>query len=443
MNKEHVQNLAILFLVLSSLVLLSIRFELFMMTGAEAQTVIADPAALRSFVRPESIAIRSGAENTIKVSDRSGDYYAEISEVLGPAIAQRTGIKEITRSEYRAASSGKSLLLQFAPVVDERLLYGSLFWREGTIGDVGSIKEIVMAQSGTPAVYIRTDQDSYYALATNATTQVASFDAWSASGRSRYYTIAERFPSSSDSDVLIADEVRLPSYTTASLFSNEQIAERLRSIFGAKYDYANRISEADGSLVLNYDYGRELIKITKDGKVFYHNEDARALRKRTSLPEASAAAMRFIEALTQDKSSYVIERATEKSFDGGIGYEFEIGVRANGVRVSLKNDMSSIRISVLNGTVLSMEGLFRKISLTVDNNLAFDQNAMLYLIEQNIDYIRERESFADLSALLQKIRSAEYAYLYAEDYSYTSCYKMVIGETTFFFRIADAQVVRT
>ena len=444
MNKGFMQTFAIILLVLSSLILLSIRFEVFMMSGPTGAGLITEPSALRYSVRPESITIRAGSENSTKLVDKTGLYYMEISKALEASLNQGKGLKEITQSEYRAIKDSKSIIISFEPAIDQRLLYGSLFWRDGMIGEMNNIREIILPQSYNTSVYFGAENDRYYAVETGIPGTVQNFESWSSAGglgQSRYYTIGERFPEYTDNDVLISDEVRLSSYVTESLFKGENMGGRLRTIFGSKYDYANRISETDGSVVLNYDYGREIIKITKEGKVFYQNEDALANSRRTSLTEASSVAMSFISALTGDKTNYVIENASDRKIGDSIGYDFEFGIKENGVRLSFKNDKPSIKLTIVNGKVLSMEGLFRKGTIAVDNNLAFGENAVLYLLEQNLDYIRSKEPFETPNELFDKINSVEYAYIYSENYNYISCYKMTIGNTTFFFKISDAKVV--
>ena len=444
MNKGFMQTLAIFLLVVSSLILLSIRFEVFMMSGSTGTGLVTDPTVLRYSVRPESITIRTGAENSTKLVDKTGLYYMEISKVLEASLAKQKTVKEIAQFEYRAMKDSKSIIVSFEPAIDQRLLYGSLFLRDGRIGDMDNIKEVILPQSYSSSLYFKTEDDRYYEVETSTTSTVQSFESWGSAGsvgQSRYYTIGERFPEYTNNDVLISDEVRLSSYVTESLFKGENMAAQLRTIFGSKYDYANRISETDGSLLLNYDYGREIIKITDEGKVFYRNEDALANSKRTSLTEASAVAMKFISALTGDKTDYVIENVAERKIKDSTGYEFAFGIKENGVRLSFKNDEPSIGITVINGKVLSVEGLFRKGTIAVDNSLAFGENAVLYLIEHNLDYIRSKEAFETSNELFDKIKSVEYAYIYADNYNYISCYKMVIGETTFFFKISDAKVV--
>lgn len=444
MNKGFMQTFAIILLVLTTLVLLSIRFEIFMMSEAVNPGLISDKSALKYAVQPEAIVMRSGAENSTKLIDKTGIYYMDLSKVLENAIAKSKGLQEITQSEYRAMKDSKNITLSFEPAIDQRLLYGSLFLKDGVLGKIDNIREIVLPQNYSTSLYLKTRDDRYYELKTATTSTLSGMESWeslSSAGKSKYYTLAERFPKDTQSDVLISDDIRLSSYVTESLFDNDEINTRLRNIFGSKYDYANRIFESDGSLILNYDYGREIMKITKGGKVFYHNEDALIEKGRMSLTEAASTAMGFISALTGDRKGYTIEGVREKKIIGSTGYELDFGFWENGVRVSLKNDEPAIRLTIVNGKVFTMEGLFRKGIIAVDNSLSFGENAVLYVLEQNIQYIRSKEPFETTGELFDKIKSVEYAYIYSDNYNFIACYKMVIGNSTFFFKISDAQVV--
>ena len=146
MNKGFMQTFAIILLILSSLLLLSIRFEIFILSGIRDVSFISDKSALRYSVRPESIVIRSGQENSTKLIDKNGLYYMDIYNVLGNALKKKHRIEKINLSEYRAMKDSKSIIMNFDPAIDQRLLYGSLFLQDGTIGEIDTIKEIILPQ---------------------------------------------------------------------------------------------------------------------------------------------------------------------------------------------------------------------------------------------------------------------------------------------------------
>lgn len=437
------QTFAIILLILSSLMLLSIRFEIFILSGTREASFISDKSALRHSVRPESIVIRTGHENSSKLLDKNGLYYMEVNTLLGDALKKNQGLEAMNRSEYRAIKDSKSIILTFDPAIDQRLLYGSLFLQDGSIGDIDKITEIIIPQNMKTAIYIQTQGPAYYELKTSLISTMQNYENWTMGlrGETKYFSIGERFPEYTDSDVLISDEVRLSSYVTESLFNENNINENLRNVFGTRYDYANRIIEVDGSIILDYNYGREIIKVSPQGKVYYKNQTALANNKRTGITESAAAALGFISALTGDNGNYQIEEIQEIKTQDSSGYEFGLSLKENGVRLSLKNDQPIIKIAVVNGKVLSMEGIFRKTSQASDNNLAFGENAILYLIEQNLNHIRMKEPFESAGELFDKIRSVEYAYIYSDNYNYLACIKIKVGQTTFFFKISDAEVV--
>ncbi len=443
MNKGTMQVFAIILLILSSLMLLSIRFELFILSGANETGFVSDKSALRHSVRPESITIRTGQEKTAKLIDKDGLYYLDIYDILEDALKKRQSPREISLSEYRAAKASKSVVLGYEPAIDQRLLYGSLFLQDGSLGSMDNIKEITLPQTLKNAIYIEAEGEKYYEIQSSPVSLIEGFENWGAGspGSTKYYSIGDRFPQYTDSDVLISDDVRLSSYVTESLFDEATANTVLRNIFASKYDYANRISETDGSVILTYDYGREIIKISPEGKVFYKNQNALTNKKKTSFTEASAAAMGFLALLTDDLDNYYIEEVNETKKGDSTGFEFALSQAHEGVRLSHKNDSPTIRISVINGKVFYLDAIFRKPSVAVDNTLAFGENAVLYVLEQNIDYIKQKEDFASAKDLFNLISSVEYSYIYSDNYNYIACIKMKIGKTTFFFKISDAKVV--
>lgn len=442
MNKGLMQNIAIFLLLLSSLILLSVRFELLIITPTTSGNVLSNRSAINYSVRPNTIILNMGVENSTKISDKNGLYYREISRVLEESIRTRNSVESFTQNNYREKKVSKNIQLIFEPAIDQRLLYGSLFLEDGIFGDFGRIQEILIPQTQDTSIYLKSDDDRYMEIKNSTSNAIAGFQNFSDISYKKYYSIGERFPEFTDNDVLISDEARLSSYVTKPMFDEENADEAIRALLGTRYDFANRISEIDGSTIATYDYGREIVKISPEGKIFYYNKEAKSDRRRTSISEAGRLATSLVNAVVQEQSSYVVEDIKDYKEEAHSGYELYLSQRLEGVRVSLKNDRPSVKVVVINGKVYSMEGIFRIPSVEVDNNLAFGENAVLLMLEQNFEYIKKAEPFESVGELFDKIRSVEYAYIYSADYNYIACYRMLIGNKVFFFKISDAEVVR-
>ncbi|MDO4711810.1 MAG: hypothetical protein Q4A75_07500 [Peptostreptococcaceae bacterium] len=441
MNKGSMQNVTIILLVMLSLVLLSIRFELFIVTGAANSGTLSSRSTLKYSVRPNTIIFDLGAENSTKILDKNGFYYLELSRILEDSIKNKISVEPVLRTDHREKRTSKNIQLIFEPAIDQRLLYGSLFLEDGSIGDFDKIREIIIPQNYDTSIYLETEDDRYFEIKNTSLNTMANFDSFIGPGSKKYYSISERFPEFTDNHVLISDEARLPSYVTVSMFNDENTEQAIRGILGSKYDLANRIAEIDGSIIVTYDYGREIIKISPEGKLFYFNKDAGSNRKRMSVSDAVSVAMNMVSEIVHDQANYVVEHIAEYRDEKNVGYEVSLSRRLDGIRVSFKNDEAAIKMVVINGKVYSMEGIFRVPTIEVDNNLAFSENAVLLILEQNYDHIQKLEPFANTGELFDKIHSVEYSYVYSSDYNYIACYRMVIGKTTFFFKISDAEVI--
>lgn len=442
MNKGRIQNILIFFLILTSLILLSIRFELLIQPDTSVGAPLDDPSALRYSVRPNSIVLRMGSGGSTKILDKSGFYYMDVARSLEDSFREITEINPLQEAEYRERKKSKSIQLNFEPAIDQRLLYGSLFLEDGSLGEFETITEILIPQTYDTSVYLRTSDYQSYEIKNKSINTLPNFDNLTNLGYSRYYSLADRFPELTRSDVLISDEARLSSYVTRPMFNEFNMDDAIRSILGSKYDIANKISEIDGSTIVTYDFGREIIKISAGGKAFYYNKEAESNRKRTTKSDAMNVAMQFIDRFSVEDANYVVEKIREYKENNQVGYEVSLTRRMDGIRVSLKDDKAIIKVVVINGKVYSMEGIFRSPAIAVDNSLAFGENAVLLILENNIEAIRKKEPFSETAQLFDKIHSVEYAYTYSEDYNYIACYRMVIGETTFFFKIEDAEVIQ-
>ena len=318
---------------------------------------------------------------------------------------------------------------------------GVFFLEDGSIGEFTDIYEILIPQTYDTSIYIKTGENRNYKIENPQINTLPNFDSLANLGYTKYYSLSDRFPELTISDVPISDEAHLPSYVTTSMFNDGNIDSAIRAVLGSKYDVANKISEIDGSTIVTYDFGREIIKISPEGKVFYYNKDAESGKKRTSKSDAMSVAMQFVDALSVDEASYVVEKVKEYKSEHHTGYEVSVTRRIDGIRVSLKDDEAFIKVVVINNRVYSLEGIFRTPTIPVDNSLSFGENAIVLILENNLDYIKKKEPFKSTSELFDKIYSVEYAYTYSKDYNYIACYRMVIGKTTFFFKIEDAEVI--
>ena len=167
MNKNQLRNSAIIFLLISSIVLLSVRFELFVSPSSVTATTfdaVGVEGILKSSVRPTSIIIRYGTNNVTKLVDKDGFYYQEARIVLRDSLGDITGISEIPEEEYRETKISKSIQLDFEPAVNQRLLYGSLFLEDGSFGDFENIREVLMPLANDPSIYIRTSDGKFFRI---------------------------------------------------------------------------------------------------------------------------------------------------------------------------------------------------------------------------------------------------------------------------------------
>lgn len=439
MNKNLVQNICIIVLIFTSLLLLSIRFELLFFVKNQNSNVVIDKSKIEYLARPNSIIVRFGNENTRKIFDKNGIYYRDVAKVLKMSLSSINEIKEIDAVEYKSKKTLKGIQLNFSPEINQRLLYGSLFLTEGSIGDFVEISEIVIPQADTGSLYFYADE-KYYEIKNQNKSMLINYEKFNDFGVSNYYSLLERFPELTDNDVLIAEEIRLNEINTIATFGEDNIDILGRSILGNKYDFSNRLYNTDGSSVIDYDYGKETVKIMPDGKVFYSNIISDEKVKMDEI-EASSIAIDFVSKVLKDNATITIESIDKFDKDGILSYEIYISQRYDGIRLSNKKDESTIKVVVENKKVKSMEGIFVNIIKEEEKSLVFSENAVLYILEKNYDYIKSKEPFKDTRDLLNKIKNAEYGYVYDDNGDFLACYKIIIGNNIFFFNIENAEVI--
>lgn len=446
MNENQLRNTAIIFLLISSIVLLSIRFELFVSSSINTATTfdaVGVEGILKSSVRPTSIVIRYGTNNVTKLVDKDGFYYQEARVVLRDSLKDITGISEILEDEYRQTKISKSIQLNFEPTVNQRLLYGSLFLEDGSFGDFENIKEILMPLVNDTSIYVMTDDGKFFRLKNKTINYMPYVDNLSKLRYAKYYSLGELFDSSSD--VLISySEINIPSYKTTSSFNEENSGPISRSVFSSRYDFANRIQELDGTVITSNDYGRELLKMSPDGRVTYKNTDVLNNPVKTSMTSSLVIASLFLDKFNVNNDVYVVEDVENFSENGANGYTFVFAPRIDGLRACFVNDQTNTEISVVNGKIYNFNGIFR----SYDNHgekLPDDPDTFVFsaldVLNQNYSHIKSIVDFKDNRELFDRISLIDIVYSYDKDLDYVPAYKMVIAGKTFYFSTLSGEVL--
>lgn len=436
--------MAIAMLFVSSIVLLSIRFELFVSPSTNTTTkfdAVGVEGILKSSVRPSSITVRYGTNNVTKLVDKEGFYYQEARSVLRDSLTDITGISEITSAEYYEFKDSKNIQLDFEPAIDQRLLYGSLFLEDGSFGDFMKIREIFIPLVNDTSIYFKTSDEKIYRFKNKIINYMPYVDNLSRIKYSKYYSLGELF--NSTSQVLISDSgMNIPSYNTVSAFNDANISDVIRSVFSTRYDFANKISELDGTSIISYDYGRELLKIAPDGMVSYLNSDALSNPVNTSMSNSLVIAYSFIDKFNSNDDTYVVEDVRDFIKDDARGYTFSFAPRIDGLRACLNPVISNTEVSVVNGNIYSCTGIFRTFNSkdSVDDAGGTSALSALDALNNNFDQIKARVDFKDSVDLFNKISLIDIVYVYDAILNYTPAYKMIIDKQTFFFGIKNGEV---
>lgn len=273
-------------------------------------------------------------------------------------------------------------------------------------------------------------------------------DNLAAINHNKYYSLEELFDSTSQ--VLISDTgVDLSSYSTISSFG-ENLETVIRSIFGSRYDFASRISELDGTNIISYDYGRELLKIEPDGNVNYLNQDALSNPVRTSMADNLVVAYSFLDKLNPSSISYTVDNAFTFSENASNGYTFYFSPRIYGFKGDV-HSKNKIKITVTNGRIYSFEGIVRTIpEFLVDNEDILGMSRFsspiqslnaLEILDLNYDYIKSKVNFDSSLELFNMISLFEVVYALDSEFNYVPSYKLIIKGQTFYFNTNNGEVV--
>lgn len=450
MTRERIKNAIIAILFVSSIVLMSIRFELV------ASSVSNTPASfdelgvestLKTLVRPTSIVVRYTSNNITKVVDKEGFYYQEARSVLFDSLKEISAVNEITMSEYNERKKSKSIQLDFDPGIDQRLLYGSLFFNDGNFGDFNRIHEILIPLGSDTSIYMLTDI-GYLKFKNTHINYMSYVDNLAAINHNKYYSLEELFDSTSQ--VLISDTgIELSPYSTISSFG-DNLESVIRSIFGSRYDFASRISELDGTNIISYDYGRELLKIEPDGNVIYLNQDALSNPVRTSMADNLVVAYSFLDKLNPSSIAYTVDNVFTFSENAANGYTFYFAPRIDGFKGDV-HSQNKIKITVTNGRIYSFEGIVRTIpEFLVDNEDTFGMSRFaaptqglnaLEILDLNYDYIKSKVNFVSSLDLFNMISLIEVVYALDSEFNYAPSYKLIIKGQTFYFNTNNGEVV--
>lgn len=442
MNKNQLQNTAIVLLLISSIVLLSIRFELFVSPSLKQPDkfdAVGVESILKASVRPTSIIIRYSTNNVTKLIDKEGFYYQEARSVLKDSLQDITGTEEITADEYLKLKDSKSIQLDFEPTLDQRLLYGSLFLEDGSFGEFKEIREILIPLVNDTSIYVKTPENKIYRLKNQIINYMPYVDNLSDVKYSKYYSLGDLFDATSE--VLISDEaMNIPNHHTESAFNDDTIISVMRSVFSNRYDFANRISELDGTYITTYDYGRELLKISPDGKIMYSNSDALNNPSKVSMVNSLLIAYSFIDKFNLNNDTYVVEDVAEFEENGAKGFTFSLNPRIEGLRLCNRPLCPHTKVTVVNGRIYAFESISRVFNQN-GNSIPTEQLSALEVLSKNFEYLEKTLKFENNIDLFNKISLIDIVYSYDNEMNYIPSYKMIIDNQIFYFDMSEGEVM--
>lgn len=143
-------------------------------------------------------------------------------------------------------------------------------------------------------------------------------------------------------------------------FRDTELDALSRKVFGAGSDFLKGAVTGDGSLILVYGYGDEILYVDKQGFIQYKNNQNQGT-KPASLRDALASALSFIIRLNGENHGYVLD-ALSFSRDTD-SYTFEFSKLKFDLPLIVTKDNSDITIEVKSGVVMAYKQYYYDLAI--------------------------------------------------------------------------------
>ena len=142
-NIEKIKTIVLWFLVISSIALVVIRYNLISFDQISGETRFYNDNIYENIVMPKHISIKFGQYDMTEILFDKDIYYNEVKQIIATVLRQNDGIKKIEKIQYDDLKQYDNILLEYNKI-PSLYIEKSVKLKKTLMSDLGFIQEIYL-----------------------------------------------------------------------------------------------------------------------------------------------------------------------------------------------------------------------------------------------------------------------------------------------------------
>lgn len=430
--KDRLQNLAIVVLLFSSIILFFLNFGIkisdFMKEEKTQQgnIIFSSSALMSDALMPEYIGINFGGDfHTVISNPNDNDFWKEASGLFQEIFEDKKNtvlsIDNIAEDLFRQLMYQKSIFMTFNKSIPTLTLLNSM--------GIEDTKDFVEKFPNIESLYISLERP-FVVIKNNNKEVLISIEELNTESLSNKvsnlylegfnpYGLADSvFNNGKTGYVPMLSQHKIKSVTFTNILStldSENIEKIVYKFFGKELNFIREIKE-EGVQTIYVD-GDKILKISEDGLISYFNPEKPTVVER-NLYISLETALSFISNNLGFDDSLYLKAISQIEVNGTEGFKIIFGKNSKGYKVEIadENIVDYIEIDVFNEHIRRFSQYFRGEATSGEEKFKPDESQNIKnVLERNLEGIKEELHFPKNMTLSELMRKIDYANVVYKD----------------------------
>ena len=431
-NIEKIKTIVLWFLVISSIALVVIRYNLISFDHISGETRFYNDSIYENIVMPKHISIKFGQYDMTEILFDKDIYYNEVKQIIATVLRQNDGIKKIEKIQYDDLKQYDNILLEYNKI-PSLYIEKSVKLKKTLMSDLGFIQEIYLLL-GKNEIYIKSDE-GYYKITTKEKISLNTVNLLRTTGYDKYYPKFENLNSNFILLPLTFNKT-LSNIETVPVLEEQAINNIAKKILRDRFDFSSSIIQKNGVYFYSYNNGQEILKINKNGYLEYKKESVEHVQD--DIEKSTKSMLSFIHQIGIDYKNIFIESVTKLEVGSKKMYKFVIKHQKDGITLEMSDSFNDAVITVIGDKVISANIMLRNVGEYIgEGNSISDPSKAL---DSKMDYIKKVMNKDDVSLIIPQINDISFVYLKGSNEELIPSWKYEIGDYSFFINAINGDV---
>ncbi|SHJ96096.1 hypothetical protein [Tepidibacter formicigenes] len=436
MNREKFKTLILIFLFLTSNILLLLNisligFSLDLKKMYESNVSLGE--SLDFILKPERIYIHFGGGNNTEILKNKDEYWSEAKLTLKETLIKEADLKEISYMEYLFKKDIKSIELKFNKGINGNILNKSMFLKKSSITKLGDILEILIPLVDDKAIYFLNSENKVYKVEVDNLKSINLVDELEKGNYIKYYTVNYMFDINNHTLFPLEMNLSYPmikSKNNFDIYNDKEIQDLGKKFLNEKYDFANRIVETNGNNTFIYGYGEKVLRIYSNGYIEYLNENT--TDKDLTIEQALNIALDFLRKHSIDWKKLNLSSIHKEVIKNKKAYRFSFYYKIKDLKLETNALNAPIQITVIGEDVYSYKAFAKNMDYILNDNSRNNIIPPQEILNMNFSLLQKDNNYLNGSDIWENIKDVELIYFLKDD-KFIPAWKFYIGNKIYVF----------